>query len=91
VALDPTYQQLSILTVVPGLPRWNRLRRDGRVPEDVSWRDSHLYGRTFSHPHFGHQDMLDLLERAYRRIYLENGAPRGPPGDRPRSRRGPPW
>ncbi|HXE71287.1 MAG TPA: hypothetical protein VNO81_01400 [Candidatus Nitrosotenuis sp.] len=73
VSLDPTFQQVSILTVVPPLPLWQRMRREGRLPPRVAWEDYHLYGHTLVYKNFQHSQLLEEVEKAYRRIYQENG------------------
>lgn len=73
VSLDPTYQQLALLGVVPPLPLWQSMRNEGRIPETVRWRDYHIYGHTLNYAHFSHRELLDLVDRGYRRIYEEHG------------------
>jgi len=73
VSLDPTFQQLSVLTVTPTLPLWHGLKREGRIPDGLRWRDYHLYGSTFTAKGFTHEEMLVYLDQMYRRIYEEHG------------------
>jgi hypothetical protein len=73
VGLDSTFQQLSIMTVFPSLPLWRRLKKQGRIPEGVRWEDQHLFGHTFTHPHFTHPQMVEHLDRMYTRIHEQNG------------------
>lgn len=73
IALDPTFQQMSLLSVVPPLPLWQKLKEQGRIPAHVEWKEYHIYGKTFSHPHFSYEQMLDIVDKAYHRIYFENG------------------
>jgi len=73
LALDPTFQQLSVLFVTPGMKLWDRLRKAGRIPEGATWKDCHIYGNTFVPKHFTYEQMLAFLEQMYRRIYRERG------------------
>jgi hypothetical protein len=73
ISLDSTFQQLSIMTVFPSLPLWRQMKKRGRVPEGVRWEDYHLFGETFRHPHFTHEQMVGHLDRMYTRIHEENG------------------
>lgn len=73
VSLDTTFQQLSIMTVFPSLPEWRLHKRRGRIPDDVQWKDLHLYGRSFDHEHLSHPTMVERLAAMYRRIHEQNG------------------
>lgn len=73
VSLDPTFQQVAILAVLPPLPLYRTLERKGRIPPGVRWQDYHLYGRNIEYLHLRHEDVLDHVEDVYRRIYEENG------------------
>ncbi len=73
VSLDPTFQQLSILTVTPPLGLWKKMKRQNRIPENMQWKDYHLYGKTFLAKHLTHEEMLAHLDDSYKRIYSENG------------------
>ncbi|MEK7705842.1 MAG: hypothetical protein AAB426_12850, partial [Myxococcota bacterium] len=58
VGLDSTFQQLSLLTVVPGTAVWRTYKQQGKIPERVPWGEYHLYGKSFVHEHFSHESML---------------------------------
>ena len=73
VSLDPTFQQVSILSVLPPLPLYRSLERKGRIPPGVRWQDYHLYGHNIEYRHLRHQDILRHVEDVYRRVYEENG------------------
>ncbi len=73
LALDPCFQQMSILGVIPGTPLWDSYRAQGLVPDRLEWSECHLYGRTFRHRVFGHPEMLAHLDRQYERFYREQG------------------
>jgi len=73
VSLDPTFQQVAILSVLPPLPLYRSLQRKGRIPPGVRWKDYHLYGRTLEYRHLRHEEILGHVEDVYRRVYEENG------------------
>lgn len=73
VSLDPTFQQVAILSVLPPLPLYRGLERKGRIPPGVRWQDYHLYGRNIEYRHLRHEDILGHVEDVYRRVYEENG------------------
>ena len=73
ISLDATFQQLSILTVAPTLKLWEDLKSQGRIPEDVRWKDYHLYGKTYVPKHLSFDQMYFQLDRMYKKIYHENG------------------
>ncbi len=73
VSLDPTFQQVAILAVLPPLPLYRSLERKGRIPATVRWQDYHLYGRTIEYRHLRHEEILGHVEDVYRRMYEENG------------------
>ncbi|MCP4756644.1 MAG: hypothetical protein GY866_37755 [Proteobacteria bacterium] len=73
ISLDPTFQQLSVLTVSPPLGLWKKMKRQNRIPEGMQWKDYHLYGKTFLAKHLTHEEMLTHLDDSYGRIYRENG------------------
>lgn len=74
VSLNPTFQQLSIMSVVPATRLWKQLKEKGRIPDDVPWSSIHLYGNTYRHKLFSYEAMLQIVDKAYKRIYNENGA-----------------
>ena len=73
INLDPTFQQISLLSILPSMPIWHELKQRGRIPEEVKASNYHLYGNTFIHPNFTYEEMLGYIKNMYNRIYLENG------------------
>ncbi len=73
ISLDATFQQLSILTVAPPLKLWKDMKSQGRIPDNVSWKDYHLYGNTFVPKYLTFDQMTTHLDKMYKKIYEENG------------------
>jgi hypothetical protein len=69
--LNPTFQQISALTVEPNMPlgRVYQKRKAKRWP----WDNFHLYGQTYEPKNFTFDELLDHIEDLYKRLYQENG------------------
>jgi hypothetical protein len=74
VGLNPTFQQISILTVEPSMPLARKYDLLKRRRENYPWENYHLYGQTFEPANFTYEELLDRVERLYGRLYRENGA-----------------
>lgn len=72
VGLDPTYQQISILTVEPNMPL-ARVYQNQRQKRTYPWENYHLYGQTYEPKNFTFDELLNRVDALYRRLYEENG------------------
>ena len=63
IRLNPTFQQISILTVEPGMPlaRLYRKQRQGPYP----WENYHLYGQTSEPRNFTFDQLLERVDGLY--------------------------
>jgi len=73
ISLDPTFQQIAILIVSPGIPLYDNMKKKGRIPGNVPWKDYHLYGNNFIYKHFTHKELTDHVEGMYNKIHREKG------------------
>ena len=71
VRLNPTFQQISILTVEPNMPlaRLYRRQKEQKYP----WENYHLYGQTYEPRNFTFDQLLQRGEDLYSRLYRSNG------------------
>jgi radical SAM superfamily enzyme YgiQ (UPF0313 family) len=71
VELNPTFQQISILTVEPHTPiaRVYQKQNARKYP----WENYHLYGQTYEPRNFTFDQLLSRVDQLYRRLYRENG------------------
>ncbi|MBI3891903.1 MAG: hypothetical protein HY303_10285, partial [Candidatus Wallbacteria bacterium] len=73
VSLCPTLQQVGILNVVPPTPDWVRMRGEGRLVNEDRPAERNIYGNTFRHAHFSHEELRRIVDGAYRKSYEVNG------------------
>ncbi|MEE8170340.1 MAG: hypothetical protein V3T70_07310 [Phycisphaerae bacterium] len=72
VALRPPAAQLSVLTAMPGTALFRRLKDDDRLMPFQA-PEMHLLGNSMRSLHFNHEERVDILLDAYRRLYQANG------------------
>ena len=73
VDLDPTFQQISVLTVEPEMPLGRAYKVGGPGGKRFPWRNFHLYGQTYTPTNFTFDEMLDRVDALYQRMFLELG------------------
>ncbi len=71
VRLNPTFQQISLLTVEPNMPLGKVYQK--RKQKQWPWENFHLYGETYEPKNFTYGELLDRTDALYRRLYHENG------------------
>lgn len=71
VRLDPTFQQISVLTVEPNMPLARVYDREKK--RRYPWENYYLYGQTYEPRNFTFVELLEHVERLYRRLYEQNG------------------
>jgi radical SAM superfamily enzyme YgiQ (UPF0313 family) len=71
--LNPTFQQISILTVEPEMPLGRQYKTGGPEGRKFPWRNFHLYGQTYRPTNFGFDEMLDRVDALYIRMFHELG------------------
>ena len=71
VRLNPTFQQISLLTVEPNMPLGKIYEK--RKQKQWPWENFHLYGETYEPKNFTYSELLDRVDALYRRLYYENG------------------
>lgn len=71
VGLNPTFQQISILTVEPSMPLARLYNKQRQV--QYPWENYHLYGQTYEPRHFTFDQLLQRVDDLYRRLYEANG------------------
>ena len=71
VRLNPTFQQISILTVEPNMPlaRIYQKQKQQKYP----WENYHLYGQTYEPKNFTFEQLLQRTDDLYKRLYVTNG------------------
>jgi hypothetical protein len=71
IRLNPTFQQISILTVEPSMPlaRLYQKQKQQKYP----WENYHLYGQTYEPAHFTFDELLQRAENLYKNLYATNG------------------
>jgi haloalkane dehalogenase len=71
VRLNPTFQQISILTVEPSMPlaRMYQKQKQQKYP----WENYHLYGQTYEPKNFTFDELLQRADDLYKRLYFTNG------------------
>lgn len=72
VSLNPTFQQISILTVEPSMPLARVYEKKHK--KSYPWENYHLYGQTFEPKNFTFEQLLDRVEQLYDKMYQVNGA-----------------
>ena len=73
VNLNPTFQQISLLTVEPEMPLGRQYGTSGPGGKRWPWRNFHLYGQTYTPTNFTFDEMLQRVDALYHRLFLENG------------------
>jgi len=73
VRLNPTFQQISVLTVEPEMPLGRLYRVGGPKGRKWPWRNFHLYGQTYTPTNFRFDEMLDRVDGLYHRMFVELG------------------
>ncbi|MFL6262986.1 MAG: hypothetical protein ACJ76Y_25075 [Thermoanaerobaculia bacterium] len=73
VRLNPTFQQISVLTVEPAMPIGRRYDVGDAETRKYPWRNYHLYGQTFEPTDFTFGELLDRVDGLYGRMYQELG------------------
>jgi radical SAM superfamily enzyme YgiQ (UPF0313 family) len=71
VRLNPTFQQISILTVEPNMPLARLYQRQKQ--QKYPWENYHLYGQTYEPRNFTFDELLQRGEDLYARLYRANG------------------
>jgi hypothetical protein len=71
VRLNPTFHQISILTVEPSMPlaRLYNKQKQQKYP----WENYHLYGQTYEPRNFTFDELLQRVDDLYKRLYEVNG------------------
>lgn len=72
VALKPPSAQFSVLTAMPGTPMWYRLKKENRLRPFVAG-EMHLLGNSLDSKNFTHQERIDIVFGAYKKMYETNG------------------
>ncbi|MFC1631454.1 B12-binding domain-containing radical SAM protein [Candidatus Omnitrophota bacterium] len=75
IELEPNLYQVNLFAAGPGTTLWERLKKEGRVYEDSSYKEIHSYGTHLRHPNFERYELLDFVEKMYSEIY-EFGGPK---------------
>lgn len=74
IDLNPTFQQISVLTVEPEMPLGKRYAtaasESGRK---YPWGNYHLYGQTFEPTEFTWDELLERVDDMYKRMYQSLG------------------
>ncbi|GAX62224.1 Fe-S oxidoreductase [Candidatus Scalindua japonica] len=71
ISLNPSFQQISILTDETSMPWVNKNNQNsGR---SYPWENFHLYGKTFEPKNFSYEQLLDRIENVYDKMYKVNG------------------
>lgn len=71
VSLNPTFQQVSILTVEPAMAISRAYRKKSR--EKYPWENYHMYGQTYEPRNFTFGQLLKRVNALYKRLYHTNG------------------
>lgn len=71
--LNPTFQQISILTVEPEMALGRQFKTGGPNGRKFPWRNFHLYGQTYRPTNFTFDEMLDRVDALYVKMYHELG------------------
>jgi hypothetical protein len=71
IRLNPTFQQISVLTVEPSMPLARLYNKQKQ--KTYPWENYHLYGQTYEPRHFTFEQLLDRVDCLYRRLYEMNG------------------
>ncbi len=71
ISLNPSFQQISILTDEASMPWVNKQNKNNA--RLYPWENFHLYGKTFEPKHFTYEQLLDRIENVYDKMYQVNG------------------
>lgn len=69
LSLRPVFSQLSQLLPVPETALWERLKEEGRLHDDVPWKDFHFYGGAYKYKNFERHEILYFLQDMHTRLY----------------------
>lgn len=71
LSLKPTMHQLTTLCPFPGTDLFRRLRKEGRVPENLRWQDLSFFGAGggVRYKNFESHELFELIHRGYRQSY----------------------
>lgn len=73
ISLNPTFQQISVLTVEPEMPIGKRYETGEAGRRKYPWRNYHLYGQTFEPTEFTFDELLGRVDSMYKRMYQSLG------------------
>ena len=75
ISHQPDYLQFSVLGPLPGTPLFEGYDRDGRILNNVDYKEWHGIGKIwFKHDVFNREESLIYLNRAFHKDYRDNGA-----------------
>ncbi|MCC6999956.1 MAG: hypothetical protein IT370_35485 [Deltaproteobacteria bacterium] len=71
LSLKPTMHQLTTLCPFPGTDLFRRLRKEGRVPENLRWQDLSFFGAGggVKYKNFEAHEIMELVHSGYRKSY----------------------
>jgi hypothetical protein len=64
------------LLPIPETALWDRLKEEGRLFDDVPWRDFHFYGGAYRFKNFRKNELLFFIEDMHKKLY-EYAGPSG--------------
>lgn len=73
IDLQPCMSQISQLLPVPETALWERLKEEGRLNEDIPWKDHHFYGGAYKFKNFTQDELLFFIEEFHERMFQRNG------------------
>ncbi len=71
ISLNPSFQQISILTDETNMPWTNKYKKNNG--KSYPWENFHLYGKTLEPKSFTYEQLLDRIEKTYDKMYQMNG------------------
>lgn len=74
LSLRPVFSQLSQLLPLPETALWERLKEEGRLYDDVPWKDFHFYGGAYKYKNFERHEMIYFIEDMYKKLYEYAGS-----------------
>jgi hypothetical protein len=71
LSLKPTMHQLTTLCPFPGTDLFRRMKKEGRIPEDLRWQDLSFFGAGggLRYKNFESHELFELIHQGYKRSY----------------------
>ncbi len=69
MSLRPCYTQISQLLPIPETALWDRLKEEGRLFDDVPWKDFHFYGGAYRFKNFRRNELLFFIEEMHTKLF----------------------